>query len=107
MESLLKDDNALSPFPALEVFIPLDSLPIVEVVEATFGHVLSSKYDEVISQFGVSFTKIMPKFHISLNPKVNILLHHIPQFIRMTQVPLGLFSEEVVEEQHKFFFPIL
>ncbi len=88
----------------------MESLPIVnclrlfeKVVEATFGHVLSPNYEEVISQFGVSFTTIMSTFHISITPNVHIVLHHIPQFIRMTQMPLGLFSEEVVEEQHKRF----
>ncbi len=98
----------------LAALIPVDSLPIVKclrlfekVVEATFEHVLSSNYKEVMSQFGVSFTTIMCTFHISMTPKINILLHHIPQFIRMTQMPLGLFSEEVVEEQHKRFFVIL
>ncbi len=73
------------------------------VVEATFGHVLSPNYEEVISQVGVYFTTIMSTLHISMTPKVHILLHHIPQFIRMTQMPLGLFSEEVVEKQHKRF----
>ncbi len=35
--------------------------------------------------------------------KFHIVLHPIPQFIRMTQMPLGLFSDKVVEEQHKRF----
>ncbi len=84
----------------------MDSRLFEKVVEATFGHVLSSNY-EVISQFGVSFTTIMLTFHISMTPKVHILLHHIRQFIRLTQMPLGLFSEEVAEEQRKRFFLIL
>ncbi len=88
----------------------MDSLPIAnclrlfeKVTEATFVQVHSSNYLDVISQFGVSFTTIMSTFHISMTPKVHILLHHIPQFIRMAQIPIGLFSEEVVEEQHKRF----
>ncbi len=72
-----------------------------KVVEAAFVHVPSSIYEEVNSQFGVAFTTFMSTFHIAMTPKVHIVLHHIPQFIRMTQMPLGLFSEEVVEEQHK------
>ncbi len=88
----------------------MESLSIVnclrlfeEVVEATFEPVLSPNNEEVISQFGVSFTTIMSTFHISMTPKVHIVLHHMLQFIRMTQMPLGLFSDEVVEEQHKRF----
>ncbi len=82
--------------------MPVDSLPIVnclplfeKVVEVTFVHVLSSNYEEVISQFGVSFTTIMSTFHISMTPKVHIVLHHIPKFIRMTQMPLGLFANQI------------
>ncbi len=101
----------ISKCDTLAALIPVDSLPIVnclrlfeKVVEATFGHVLSSNYEEVLSQFGVSFTTILSTFRISMTLKIHILLHHIPQFLRMTQMPLGLFSQEVVEEQHKRFF---
>ncbi len=94
----------ISKCDTLAALIPVEPLPIVKclrlfekVVEATFGHVLSSNYEEVISQFGVSFTTIMSTFHISMTPKIHVLVHHIPQFIRMTQIPLGLISEEVVE----------
>ncbi len=92
----------------------MDSLPIVnflrlfeKVNEATFVHLLSSNYLDVITKFGVSFKKNMSQIHISMTPKVHIVLHHIPQFIRMTQMSLGLFSEEVVDEQHKRFFKIV
>ncbi len=107
MESLSKDDNALSSFPNVILWqlsyswIRFRS-PFV-CAEATFVHVLSSNFLDVISQFGVSFTTIMSTFHISMTPKVHILLHHTPQFICMAQMPLGLFSEEVVEEHHKRF----
>ncbi len=113
MESLSKDDNVLSSFPNVilwQLSYPwgLFRLSIVcAYLRKFFGHVLSPKYEEGISQFGVSFTPIMSTFHISMTPKVQIVLHHIPQFIRMTQMPLGLFSEEVVEEQHKRVFEIL
>ncbi len=39
-----------------------------------------------------------------MSPKVHLLLHHIHQFIYMTQMISGLFSEEVVEELHLRFF---
>ncbi len=100
----------ISKCDTLAALMPVESLPIVnclrlfeKVVEATFGHVLSLTYEEGIFQFGVCFTTIMSTFHISMTPKVHIVLHHIPQFIRMTQMPLGIFSEEAVEEQHKRF----
>ncbi len=55
----------------LAALMLLDSLPIVnwlrlfeKVNEATFRHVLSLNYEEVISQFGVAFTTIMSTFNI-------------------------------------------
>ncbi len=69
----------------MAALIPVDSLLIVnclrlfeEVLETTFGHILSSNYDEVISQFGVSFTTIMSTFNISMTPKVRVFHHHTP-----------------------------
>ncbi len=101
----LKDDNDPSPFPNVDSLLIVNCLRLFEnVVKATFGHVLSSNYEEVISRFGISFTTNMSTFHISMTPEVHILLHHIPQFIRITQMSLGLFSVEIVEGQHKRFF---
>ncbi len=62
--------------------------------EATFGHRLSSNYEEAIEQFGVNFTRVMPQFQISMTTKVHILLHHVPHFIRLTGMPLGLFQNK-------------
>ncbi len=113
MESLSKHDNAIRSFPNVilwQLSYPwiLFRLRLFEkVVEATFGHVLSANNEEVISQFGVPFTTIMSIFHIFMTPKIHIFLQHIPQVIRMTQMRLGLFSEEVVQEQHKHIFLIL
>ncbi len=70
-------------------------------LHATFGHRLSSNYEEAIEQFGVNFTREMCQFQISMTTKIHILLHHVPHFIRLTGMPLGPFSEQVVEEQHR------
>ncbi len=42
----------------------------------------------------------MSHFRLHMAPKVHILLHHFPHFICLTNMPLGLSSEQVVEEQH-------
>ncbi len=70
---------------------------------ATFGEDLSPNYDDVIKRFGSAFSKVMSSFGIRMTPKVHIVLHHLPHFIRLTNMPLGLFSEQVVEEQHSRF----
>ncbi len=102
MESLSKDDNVLSSFPNVilwQLSYPW-SLFRLSIVCAYLRKLLKQPVGTFF-QFGASFTTITSTFHISMTPKVHIVLHHIPQFIGMTQMPLGLFSEEVVEEQHK------
>ncbi len=46
----------------------------------------------------------MSTFHISTTHKVNILHHRNTQFIRMTQMQLALFAEEVVGDMLLFDF---
>ncbi len=88
--------------------LPSECLPIIDclkafarVSEATFGYRLSSNYEEVIEQFGVTFSRVMSQFRLFMTTKVHTLLHHFRHFIRLTGMPLGPFSEQVVEEQHK------
>ncbi len=49
----------------------------------------------------------MSNFGIRMIPKVHIVLHHLPHFIHLTNMPLGPSSEQVVEEQHARFIPFL
>ncbi len=44
----------------------------------------------------------MSSYGTRMTPKVHVVLHHLPHFIRLTNMPLRLFSEQVVEEQHAF-----
>ncbi len=93
---------------ALALLVPSECLPIIDclkafarVAEDTFGHRFSLNYEEAIEQFGVNFTRVMSQFQIAMTTKVHILLIHVPHFMRLTGMPLGLFSEQVVEEQQK------
>ncbi len=70
---------------------------------APFSEDLTPHYDDVIKRFGSAFSKVMPIFGIHMTPKIHIALHHLPHFIRLTNIPLGLISELVVEEQHARF----
>ncbi len=70
---------------------------------ATFGEDLSPNSDDVIKRFGSACSKVMSSFGIRMTLKVHIVLHHLPHFIRLTNMPLALFSEQVVEVQHARF----
>ncbi len=103
-----RGSKLLDKCDALAFLVPSECLPIIDclkafarIAEATFGHRLSSNYGEAIGQFGVNFARVMSQFRISMMAKVQILLHHVPHFIRLTGMPLGLFLEQVVEEQHR------
>ncbi len=99
---LLNKCDAQAPLVQSECLPITDCLKaFARVAEATFGHRLSSNNEEAIGQFGVNFTRVMSQFQISMTTKVHILLHHVPHFIRLTGMPLGPFSEHVVEEQHR------
>ncbi len=70
---------------ALALLVPSECLPIIDclkafarVAEATLGYRLSSNYEEIIEQFGVTFSRVMPQFRLFMTTKVHILLHHVP-----------------------------
>ncbi len=65
------------------------------VSEATFGYHFSSNYEEVTEQLGVTFSRLMSQFQLSMTIKVHILLRHVPHFIRVTGMAL------CPEEQHR------
>ncbi len=35
--------------------------------------------------------------------KVHILIHYVPEYVRLTAAPLGPTSEQALESQHRFF----
>ncbi len=76
------------------------------VAEATFEHCLSSNYEEAIEQLGVKLIRVMAQFRRAMTTNVHILLLQVPHFIRLTGMPLGPFSEQVVEEQHRLWLPV-
>ena len=50
-----------------------------------------------------SFNVIKSSHGIRETPKVHIVTRHVAEFLRMTNEPLGCYSEEVVEQQRQLF----
>ncbi len=38
-----------------------------------------------------------------MTPKVHVLVHHVPEYVRRTGIQLGPTSEQAPESQHTFF----
>ncbi len=38
-----------------------------------------------------------------MTPKVHVLIHHVPEYVRRTGVQLGPTSEQALANQHRFF----
>ncbi len=45
----------------------------------------------------------MRTHNLWMTPKVHVLVHHVPEYVRRTPVPLGLTSEQALQIQHIFF----
>ncbi len=41
--------------------------------------------------------------NLRMTPKVHVLVHHVPQYVRLTTAPLGPTSEQALESQHRYF----
>ncbi len=38
-----------------------------------------------------------------MTPKVHVVIHHVPEYVRRTGVQLGPTSEQALASQHRFF----
>ena len=51
----------------------------------------------------IKFKEIYGDLGISITPKVHILVHHVPEFIKKHQRSLGWYSEQSIETIHYDF----
>ena len=70
-----------------------------DVVTSCFGQNLDPGYESKIAQFQQSYIKLP----ISVTPKAHAVFFHVPQFIKMKKMGLGLFSEQATEALHSNF----
>ena len=72
-----------------------------EVVVACFGNDLDPDFESKIS----NFKRIYTSLQVSITPKVHAVFYHVPQFIKIKKLSLGLFSEQATEALHSNFKP--
>ncbi len=91
-----------------EVAPPSDP-PLVECLEAlhrivvgVFGQILDPETENDISTFEETFLGAMRTHNPRMTPKVHMLIHHEPEYVRRTGIQLGSTSEQAPKSQHTF-----
>lgn len=70
-----------------------------KVVSSCFSNDLDANYGIYIAEFNLQCQKANIKF----TPKIHAVVHHIEDFIKMTNKPLGFYSEQASEQVHHSF----
>ncbi len=90
--------------------VPLSDHPLVECLEAlhrvvvgVFGQILDPETANDISTFEETFMGAMRTHNPRMTPKVHMLIHHVPGYVRRTGNQLGSTSGQVPKRQHTIF----
>ncbi len=61
---------------------------MTRVVVGVFGHILDPGFENDISTFEEKFMGAMRAHNPRMTPKVHVLVHHVPEYVRRTGVQL-------------------
>ncbi len=73
------------------------------VVVGVFGQIVDPGFENDISTFEEKFMGAMRTHYTGMTPKVHVLVHHVPEYVRRTGDQLGPGSEQALASQHRFF----
>ncbi len=79
----------------LEMFHP--------VVLGAFGQIVDPETKDNVSTFEETFMGAMRTQNPGMTPKVYMLIHSVPEYVRRTGIQLGPTSEQALESQHQLF----
>ncbi len=83
--------------------VPLSDHPLVQCLKALHLASEDSEFENDIRIFKVNFMETMQTHNLKATPKVHVLAHHVPQYVRRTGIPLGPTYEQALESQHTLF----
>ncbi len=90
--------------------VPQSDPPLVEFLEVFhrvavgfFGQILDPETENDISTFEETFMGVMQTHNPRMTPKVHMLIHRVPGYMRRTGIQLGSTSEQAPKSQHTFF----
>ncbi len=73
------------------------------VVVGVFGQIVDPETKDNVSKIEETFMGAMRTQNPRMTPKVHMLIHNVPEYVRRTAAPLVPTSEQVLESQHRFF----
>ncbi len=73
------------------------------VVVGVFGQIVDPETIDNVSTFEETFMGAMRTQNPRMTPKVHMLIHNVPKYVRHTADPRGPTSEQALESQHQFF----
>ncbi len=68
-----------------------------------FGKILHPESENDISTFAKTFMGAMRIHNLWMAPKVHVLVHHVPEYVRRAGVSLGPTPEQALDIQHRWF----
>ena len=95
LQQLAEAESAFQVIGFIEALRKFDA-----VVKSCFGSDLEDDFLEKIQQFQDSNLAIP---NASVTPKINVVFHHIKDFVNRHMSPLGIYSEQVVDVAHQDF----
>ncbi len=94
----------------LKDVVPPSGPPLVECLEAlhrvvigVFGQVLDPETENDISTFEETFMEAKRTHSPRMTPKVQVLVHRVPEYVCPVGIQLGPTSEQASKSQHTFF----
>ncbi len=87
--------------------VPPSDPPLVECLEAfhsvlvgVFGQIIDPEIENNKSTFEETFMEAMRTHNPRITPKVHVLVHHVPEYVRRTGTQLTPTSEQAPKSQH-------
>ncbi len=68
-----------------------------------FGQILDPEFENDTNAFEETFMGAMRTHNLWMTSKEHVLVHHVPEYVRRTGVPLEPTSEQALKFQHRFF----
>ncbi len=93
--------------------VPSSAHPLAECLEAlyrvvvgVFGQILGPEFKNDTRKFEETLMGAMRTHNLRITPKVHVLVHHVPKYVRRIGVQLGPTSEQAPASQYRFLTQI-
>ncbi len=78
-------------------------IAVHRVVVGVFGQLLDPETENDVSTIEETLMEAMRTHNPRMTPKVHVLAHHVPEYVRRAGIQLGPTSKQAPKIQHNFF----